>query len=169
MSPLLPSTLANSGQIMDAPPGTALQGGAPNVFSKVQERTGSHFEPARAQLISQELSAAPASFSSASPRRADVLKPKFEHVGNSLSALNARVATVEPASAAESLRNRLQLLDSQFRVMGNNLKETAAQSDPIQLLRLQNDIYQIDEELELLSRVVDQTTSGIRSLLQTQI
>ncbi|MBV8478135.1 MAG: hypothetical protein JOZ36_15865 [Acidobacteria bacterium] len=154
---------------MEAPAGTALLGSGPSVFSKVQERTGSHFEPVTAQLISQELSAAPAPFSPPSPALTDVLKPKFEHVANSLSALNARAATVEPASAAESLRNRLQLLDSQFRLIGNNLEETAAKSDPIHLLRLQNDIYQIDEELELLSRVVDQTTSGIRSLLQTQI
>ena len=154
---------------METPFGTALQGGS-NTFSKIGDRAGSQHQPMAAQLISPQLSPTPpGSLSSAPPVSADALKPKFEYIGSSLSALDVRVATIEPPSAADSLRNRFQQLESQFRVIGNDLNETATQGDPIQLLKLQNDIYQIDEELELLSRVVEQATSGIRSLLQTQI
>src|SRR5690349_18207649 len=99
MSPLVPSALANSGKMMEVPPGTASVGG-PNVFSKVQERTGSEYELAPPQLIRQQSSAGPAPFLSASSGSADALKPKFEYVGDSLSALNRRASALEPADAA---------------------------------------------------------------------
>lgn len=168
MSLLPASALVNSGQIVETQAGTAFQA-APGVFSKTQEGTGSPYEPVPAQLVSPELASAPPPLSAVSPASTDVLKPKLEYAGKSLSVLNARVATIEPTSAAGSLENRLDLLNAQFRALGNNLQESAAKNDPLQLLKLQNDIYQLDEELELVSRVVDQTTSGVRSLLQTQV
>lgn len=168
MSLLPASSVVNSGQVLQTQGGTVLQGAA-SAFSKLQEGTGSPHQPATAQLVSPLVSHAPTSFSSASPVSADVLKPTFEYTSNSLSELNARAATIKPTSAAESLQTRLDLLNAQFRVLGNHLQESAAKDDPMQLLRLQNDIYQLDEELELVSKVVDQATSGIRSLLQTQL
>lgn len=167
MSLLPASALLNSAQIVEPSAGTALQGGA-SAFSKIQERTGAANQSA--QVVSQQVSARPAApVVSAPASSADVLKPKLEYAGNSLSVLNARVATVEPSSAADSLQNRLDFLNTQFRVLGNNLQDSAAKNDPMQLLRLQNDIYQLDEELELVSKVIDQATNGVRSLLQTQI
>ncbi len=143
--------------------------GAPSAFSKLQEGAGSQYQPVTAQLVSPQMSQGPTSFLSTSPAASDVLKPTFEYTGNSLSELNARAAAIKPTSAAESLQTRLDLLNAQFRVLGSHLQESAAKGDPMQLLRLQNDIYQLDEELELVSKVVDQATSGVRSLLQTQL
>lgn len=167
MSLIPASTLLDPGQIVEPSGGTALQGGA-SAFGKIQELTGVANQPA--QLVSQQVSATPAALVLPAPASfPDVLKPKLEYAGNSLSLLNARVATIKPSSAADSLQNRLDLLNVQFRVLGNNLQDSAARNDPMQLLRLQNDIYQMDEELELVSKVVDQATNGVRSLLQTQV
>ena len=169
MSLVLANALANSGQSVE-PPGSTTLGVPPKAFGDLRDRGGGSYEPP--QTITEQLPAAPgAPVSSADlpPLSADVLKPKFDYVGNSLSVLKVRVDKVAPAGTAESVRNRLQLLDSQFSLIGNDLKQTHMETDPMQLLRLQSDIYQMDEELELLTRVVDQATSGIRSLLQTQI
>ncbi len=166
MSLLPASALTNAGQILEKPAGTALPG-FPDVFNKVQDRTGP-----QVQAVGQQSFSAPGASVLPGPGQfapTDVLRSKFEYAGNSLSSLNTRVGLIGPGTAGESLSNRLDLLNSRFRVLGNELEKSAAQNDPMQLLRLQNDIYQIDEELELLSRVVDQTTGGIRSLLQTQI
>jgi hypothetical protein len=122
-----------------------------------------------AQSGGEPTSPAQNSLSSGSSSSLDALTPKLDYAGATLSDLNARVATIKPASAAQSLQNRLDLLNSQFRQLGNHLQESAAKNDPLQLLRLQNDVYQLDEELELVSKIVDQTTSGVRSLLQTQL
>lgn len=168
MSPVPVSAVVNSGQVVEAQGGTALQRTS-NVFSKKQEETGNYQQALPPQSVSTRVSPAPTSVGSVSPASADVLKPKLEYAGSSLSDLNARVATIKPTRAAESLQNRLDLLNAQFRTLGNHLQESAAKDDPMQLLRLQNDIYQLDEELELVSKVVEQTTSGVRSLLQTQL
>lgn len=168
MSPLPASAVVNSGQNLGTQGGMTVQGTS-SVFSKVQEGTDTQYRPVAAELVNQQVSPAPASVSSTSPASADALKPKLDYAGSSLSELNARAAAIKPTGAAESLKNRLDLLNAQFRVLGKHLEQSAAKNDPMQLLRLQNDIYQLDEELELVSKVVDQTTSGVRSLLQTQL
>ncbi len=168
MSLLPASAVVNSGQIVQTGGGIGLQG-TPSAFSKLQEGPRSPYQPVTGQLVSPQSSPAPTSLSSTSPLSTDVLKPAFEYTSNSLSELNVRAATIKPTSASESLQTRLDLLNAQFRVLGNHLQESAAKDDPMQLLRLQNDIYQLDEELELVSKVVDQATSGVRSLLQTQL
>lgn len=168
MSLLPASAVANSGQMLQTQGGTTVQG-ISSVFSNMQAGTGSQTQAVTAQLVNHQVSPAPASVSSTSPASPDVLKPKLDYAGRSLSDLNTRAATIRPASAGESLQNRLDLLNAQFRVLGNHLQESAEKNDPMQLLRLQNDIYQLDEELELVSKVVDQATSGVRSLLQTQL
>jgi hypothetical protein len=168
MSLLPASAVLNSGQVLETQNGTAVQGTS-NVFSKMQAGTGSQYQAVTAQIVSQQAPPAPVSISSISPASADALKPKLDYAGSSLSDLKARAATIKPTSAAEALQNRLDLLNAQFRVLGNHLEQSAAKNDPVQLLKLQNDIYQLDEELELVSKVVDQATSGVRALLQTQL
>jgi len=125
------------------------------------------------QLISRgQVPSAPVAESPANPGSQGALAiftPKLELAGNALSVLSKRVAAMEQTSASTPLRNRLQMLETQFRRTGDNMDEAAGQTNPLQLLKLQQDIYQIDEELELLSKVVEQTTSGIKSVLQTQI
>jgi hypothetical protein len=162
------SAVVNSGQVLEAQGGTALQQ-APGLFSRMQADAASQPPPVVQQLATERVSPASNPLPSASLASANILKPKLESAGISLSDLSARAAAIKPANVAESLQNRLDLLNVQFRVLGDHLQESAAKNDPMQLLRLQNDIYQLDEELELVSKVVDQTTGGIRSLLQTQL
>jgi hypothetical protein len=169
MSLVLTNALVISGQTVEPSTGTAV-GRSPNAFGNVRDRADGAYEPP--QTISEQFPAAqgaPMSSAQIPPASVYALKPKFDDVGNSLSVLKVRVDKVSPPATAESVRNRLQLLDSQFRLIGNDLKLSHPETDPMQLLKLQSDIYQMDEELELLTRVVDQATSGIRSLLQTQI
>ena len=170
MSLVLTNALVSSGQTVEPSASTAV-GRSPNAFGNVRDRAGGTHEPPP-QTISEQLPpahGAPMPSAHVPPASVNVLKPKFDDVGNSLSVLKVRVDKVSPPATAESVRNRLQLLDAQFRLIGNDLKLGHAETDPMQLLKLQSDIYQMDEELELLTRVVDQATSGIRSLLQTQI
>lgn len=170
MSPLLPNALANSGQVLDPPGVTASLGGG-STFNTVYASAVNPNPPA--QFVSRQMAFAQTvsglEQKAVSPSPADALKPKLNYAGNSLAALNTRVAAIAPTSAAQSLQNRLDLLNVKFRAIGDAFQNSAAKNDPMQLLRLQNDIYQLDEELELVSRVVDQATSGVRSLLQTQI
>lgn len=168
MSLLPASAIVNSGPIAATDSVTALPG-TQSPFSMMQPQASGRYDVASAQIVTQQTPPTTALVSPSPPASAGALTPKLEYTGNALSDLNARAATIPPANAASSLQNRLDLLNSQFRALGDHLQESAAKNDPLQLLRLQNDIYQLDEELELVSKVVDQATSGVRSLLQTQI
>ena len=124
------------------------------------------------QVSGRQFSSVPPAGSPASPvlqGASAIFAPKLEFAGNALSVLSKRIAAMEQTGTSTPLRNRLQLLETQFRKTGDNLDGAAGPTDPVQLLKLQHDIYQIDEELELLSKVVEQTTSGIKSVLQIQI
>jgi hypothetical protein len=168
MSPLPASAVINSGQIPGVQGATGSQR-TPGSFSKIQAGTANQAQPVSPQLISQRVSPASSTLPTPSMASADALKPRLESASTSLADLNARAATITPSNSAASLQNRLDLLNAQFRVLGDRLQDGAAKNDPMQLLRLQNDVYQLDEELELVSKVVDQATNGIRSLLQTQL
>jgi hypothetical protein len=137
-------------------------------FGKVLDRAaGAHAPPA--QLVTQQVSTDSAIVSPARVQATgtDVLKPKFDGIGHSLSDLKQRVNNMQPSG--ELMRTHLQQIDSQFRLLGDKLKVANAATDPIELLRLQSSMYQLAEELEMLTRVVDQATNGVRSLLQTQL
>jgi hypothetical protein len=41
--------------------------------------------------------------------------------------------------------------------------------NPGDLMKLQMQMYQLTENLELMSKVVEQVTSGMKTLLQTQV
>ena len=168
MSPVSAIGVANSRSLLDVQ-AAAASPGFPRAVGSLQQGSGNASEQLLPQGVGQPISPASNSFSSGASPSVDALRPKLEYAGDTLSDLNARVATLTPAGATQSLQNRLDLLNTQFRDLGNHLQESAAKDDPLQMLRLQNDIYQLDEELELVSKVVDQTTSGVRSLLQTQL
>lgn len=90
-------------------------------------------------------------------------------MSSSITTLSNRVAAVGGSGSTGPLRGRLESLENQFRRVGSNVKVAGPQTDPMQLLKLQHEIYQIDEELEVLSKVVEQAANGVKSVLQTQI
>jgi hypothetical protein len=98
-----------------------------------------------------------------------VLKPKLEFTGQSLAALHQRVDGLANTKTDSGLRTRLVQLETDFKSVDKNIGQTATSGNPMDMLKLQNDIYRIDEELELLSKVVEQMTSGIKTVLQMQI
>ncbi len=111
----------------------------------------------------------PPAASSVAPAANAALQSKLEYTANSLATAKQRVAAVNNTGALLPLQNRLAQLETRLQTTGSNLKQTGANADPAQLLKLQNDVYQLDEELEIMSKVVEQATSGIKSVLQIQI
>jgi hypothetical protein len=47
----------------------------------------------------------------------------------------------------------------------NNMKDT----DPQSLLNVQMQMYQMSQNVEIMSKVVDQVNSGVKTVLQTQV
>ena len=102
-----------------------------------------------------------------SPQKAFAVDMKRAKV--QVDQLTSRVNALPKTPAFEPLRQRLTSIDSQFHSTGqlvHSLKGTESTGD---LMKVQVQMYQLTENLELMSKVVEQVTSGVKSILQTQV
>jgi len=169
MTPISALGLSGSGQIGQTPAVAAAKNG-PSSFETA--RLGPSGETGRTaiQASSGEFAPPPPnSLQSAAAPTAAVLGPKVQYTATALSDLRGQVSALDPTSSQSPLRSRLQLLETQFVQVGTNIDAASSHTDAMQILKLQHEIYQIDEEVELLSKVVEQATSGVKSVLQMQV
>lgn len=94
---------------------------------------------------------------------------RLDVTGVSLQQLGQRVRAVPQTTELGSLRTRVEQLAVRFTNIGNSFHQIGVQPDPQKLLAMQQNIYQISEDVELLSKLVDQATSGVKTILQTQV
>jgi hypothetical protein len=83
--------------------------------------------------------------------------------------LTTRVNALPKTPAFEPLRQRLTSIDSQFQSAGKLVHSLKGTESPSELMKVQVQMYQLTENLELMSKVVEQATSGVKSLLQTNL
>jgi hypothetical protein len=83
--------------------------------------------------------------------------------------LTSRVDALPKTPAFQPFRDRLASIDSQFQSSGQLLNSIKSGSSPQDLMKVQMQMYQLNENLELMSKVVEQVTTGMKSILQTQV
>jgi hypothetical protein len=62
----------------------------------------------------------------------------------------------------------LNLIEQQYQKSGD-LIGRVKNMDPQSLLKAQVQLYQLSENMELLSKVVEQMTSGVKTIMQTNV
>jgi hypothetical protein len=105
----------------------------------------------------------------ASPQRLDELGESWKTQGAELSTLAQRLSALPKTTALDQIRNSFDQLDSEYRRLGSAIDGISPSAGPEQLLKLQREMYQMSESIGAMSKIVDQVTSGVKSLLQTQI
>jgi hypothetical protein len=83
--------------------------------------------------------------------------------------LTNRVNALPKTPAFDPLRKRLASIDSQYQSAGRLVNSVQGTESPAELMKVQMKVYQLTENLELMSKVVEQVTSGMKTLLQTQV
>ena len=83
--------------------------------------------------------------------------------------LTKQVNALPKTSAFEPFRNRLATIDAQYRSTGHLVNAVKSTASPEEFMKIQMKMYQLAENLELMSKVVEQVTSGMKSILQTQL
>ena len=83
--------------------------------------------------------------------------------------LTSRVNALPKTSAFDPLRQRLTSIDDQFQSAGKLIHSLNGQQSPADLMKVQLQMYQMTENLELMSKVMEQVTSGVKSILQTNL
>ncbi len=83
--------------------------------------------------------------------------------------LTHRVNALPKTSAFDPLRQRLNNIDTQFQSTGQMVHSLKGTENASELMKVQVQMYQLTENLELMSKVVEQVSSGMKSILQTQL
>lgn len=89
--------------------------------------------------------------------------------GNHVESLKRAVGSLPEHSAFNPIRDRLRAIESQFAGTGKLLGSLGKTDDPGSLLKIQMQLFEVTRNVEVLSKVVDQVNSGIKTILQTQV
>ena len=93
----------------------------------------------------------------------------MKHSKEGVEHLTNRVNDLPKTPAFEPFRKRLASIDAQYQSAGRLVNSAQGTENAGDLMKIQLHIYQLTENLELMSKVVEQVTSGVKSLLQTQV
>ena len=86
-----------------------------------------------------------------------------------LDRLKKRVSALPNNDSLSQLKSGLADLETEYTRAGESVIGMNGTASPQQLLKLQGDMDQMAERLSIMSKIVDQMTSGVKTILQTQI
>ncbi|MEZ5403578.1 MAG: hypothetical protein R2729_28115 [Bryobacteraceae bacterium] len=99
----------------------------------------------------------------------ELFKAEMQRTRVSLGKLRKQVDAAANHPAGQGLRQRLETLEASFAGSEKMLAGMQNMDSPKELLRMQVQLYNMTQNLELVSKVVEQVGSGAKQLLQTQI
>jgi len=79
------------------------------------------------------------------------------------------VAVAPDVSAFEPLRDRLKGIEADFNASAKLMSGPGSLDDPHRLLEMQMEVYKLAQNVEIMSRTVSEATSGVKTILQTQV
>lgn len=153
----------------------------------------SGFDKVRAQLeqtadslgvpLPRELaspSAVPSAQTLTAPSGADATAPARRRVEQSLSVSRHHIdriqnqiqsqVTANPAtSSLDRIGARLTSIENQYNQLDSSMRAMPQDATPQQWLRLQQMANSMNENINVLSKLVDSAASGVKTVLQTQI
>jgi len=83
--------------------------------------------------------------------------------------LQARVESTPGANSISGLQNRLTSIEHQYTRLDAVARAMPANASPQQWIALQQQVYSMNESIGVLSKMVTQAASGVKSVLQTQV
>ena len=99
----------------------------------------------------------------------EMFGPDMKHARVQMDGLQNRVNALPKNEAFDPIRNRLTTMESQFEKTNKMLAGIQNMQDPRELLKVQMELFQLTQNVELLSKVVEQANTGLKTLLQTQV
>lgn len=158
--------------------GTAAGGERRQALAEGQKAAPSKFDLLRADL-SQKLAASPQAAPKPAPPqdqgtlrndlRQKLAAPDVDQLRGGIADLNRRVAAAPDVSAFEPLRERLKSIEADFNASANLMKGPGSFDDPNRLLEMQMEVYKLAQNVEIMSKTVSEATSGVKTILQTQV
>jgi hypothetical protein len=86
-----------------------------------------------------------------------------------LARLREGIESTPGASSMQSLQSRLISAEHQYTQLSSAVNSLPPNASPQQWLALQQQAYSMNENIGVLSKMVGQAASGVKSVLQTQV
>jgi|ERR1700744_157708 len=86
-----------------------------------------------------------------------------------LAQLRGRVESTSGAGSMSDLQSRLTNIEHQYARLDSAAKAMPPNAGPQQWIALQQQVYSMNENIGVLSKMVSQAASGVKSVLQTQV
>ena len=86
-----------------------------------------------------------------------------------LARLRVRVESTPGTSSMQGLQSRLTSIEHQYTRLDSAAKTMPPNASPQQWMALQQQVYSMNENIGVLSKMVGQAASGVKSVLQTQV
>lgn len=86
-----------------------------------------------------------------------------------LARLRDRVDSAQATGPMQGVMSRLTSAERQYQQLDSAVQAMPANASPQQWLALQQQVYSMNENIGALSKLVEQASSGVKSVLQTQI
>ena len=100
---------------------------------------------------------------------AELARGTFEQLQTSVTDLSRKVDALPKIDSFAPLRNRLQSVEADFNRSSKLLQNPGDLNNPAQLLAMQMEMYKVSQNVEILSRVVGDVASGVKTVVQTQV
>lgn len=99
----------------------------------------------------------------------EVFEPDRAKLESDLGKLRKQVDQVKRTPELEPMFSRLEGLERQFQAADVKLKNLGSLDNPRELLQMQMQMYQMTQNFEIVSKVVEQVNSGVKQIVQTQV
>jgi hypothetical protein len=86
-----------------------------------------------------------------------------------LASLKDRIGSTPETSSMQGIQGRLASVERQYTQLNSAVNSLSPASSPQQILALQQQVYNMNENISTLSKLVSQASSGVKSILQTQV
>jgi hypothetical protein len=99
----------------------------------------------------------------------ELFRAEVEQTRVTLQKLRKQVDALPRDPGANTIRERLETIESSFTGAEQMLAGMRNLDSPKELLRMQIQLYNMTQNIEMVSKVVEQLSGGTKQLLQTQI
>ena len=89
--------------------------------------------------------------------------------GPDMAKLDNRIQAMSAKRVPPTVRAELEKIEARFQSSQSKLGEIPETNNLRDLLKMQTEMYEMNQNVELLTKLVDSTTSGVKQTLQMQV
>jgi hypothetical protein len=103
------------------------------------------------------------------PLSQERVQQSLQTANHHLIKLKSRIESSSAVNSQAGITKKLQSIEDQYRQLDSALRRVPQNSSPQQLIGIQQMVYRMNENIGVLSKMVEQATGTVKTMLQTQV